>query len=187
MNNDEYLVSGCLKGDRQCQRELFQQYKNTVLKVVAKSLGPHFDKEDVFQQVFIRVYKSLKNFKGLSSLNTWIYRIATKVCIDQLRQKYRKRQLNLVDTPDAENNHFDISQKTPFQEQERKELVKKIFEALDKLRPEKRIVVTMFEMEGFSLEEISEILEIPNGTVKSRLFHGRKELATHLKNYVDLS
>ncbi len=185
MDNDQ-LVAGCRAGDKQCQRVLFKKYRETVFFVISHSLGPNFDKDDIIQQVFIKIYKSLNSFKGLSSLDTWIYRITTKVCIDQLRKKYRKRQLNIISNPDLIENRRDATKADPYQDSENKELSEQIQIGLNKLSVDKRMVVTMFEMEGFSLQDISEILKKPIGTIKSRLFHGRKELAWHLRSYLDI-
>lgn len=184
--DNEQLVAGCRKGDKQCQRMLFKKYRDTVFFVISHTLGPKFDKDDILQQVFIKIYKSLEGFKGLSSLDTWIYRITTKVCIDQLRKKYRKRQLNIIQNPDFIENRHDTTKSNPYEESENKELTEQIYIGLNKLSIEKRLVVTMFEMEGFSLQEISKVLKKPIGTIKSRLFHGRKELAWHLRNYLDI-
>lgn len=179
------LVERCEKGNRQSQRELFNQYKSSVYSIIGNTLGPKFDFDDIVQQVFIKIFRSLKNFKGLSSLDTWIYRITVKVCIDQLRKKYRKRQIKTVSDSDALEFYKDESIKDPLDEKAENELKEEIYRALDRLNREKRLVVTMFEMEGFSLQEISNILNKPVGTVKSRLFHGRKELAKYLRKYVE--
>lgn len=184
--NNEQLVSGCRAGDKQCQRMLFKKYRDTVYLIICNTLGPNFDKDDIIQQVFIKVFSSLKNFKGLSTLDTWIYRITTKVCIDQLRKKYRKRQLSIIRSSDFVENRYDISKNTPYNESEQKELTEQIYNGLNKLSIEKRLVITMFEMEGFSLQDISKILKKPIGTIKSRLFHGRKELAGYLRKYLDI-
>lgn len=188
MNTTEIdeLVSGCINGDKRCQRAVFKKYRETVFFIISNALGPQFDRDDIFQQVFIKVFKSLTSFKGLSSLDTWVYRIASKVCIDQLRKKYRKRQINVVQNPDLIENRHDVSKKNPLDESEHRELSRQIYNSLNKLSVEKRIVISMFEMEGFSLQEISEIINKPIGTIKSRLFHGRKELAQHLRTYMDL-
>jgi RNA polymerase sigma-70 factor (ECF subfamily) len=183
--NNEQLLTGCLSGDKQCQRMLFRRYRDIVYSVVRNSLGPNFDKDDVIQQVFISVFRSLKSFKGLSSLDTWVCRIASKVCIDQLRKKYRKRQLPMITSVDFDENRFSSSDFDPEEEKEQKELHSQIYKGLEKVSVEKRIVLTMFEIEGFSLYEIADILKKPVGTIKSRLFHGRKELAMHMRHYFD--
>jgi len=183
--DNEQLVSGCRAGDKQCQRVLFKKYRDRVFSIISHSLSPYVDKDDIIQQVFIKIYRSLDNFKGLSSLDTWIYRITLKVCIDQQRKKYRKRQLKVIHNPDILENQQDVTKPNPYIEHEQKELSDQILNGLNKLSMEKRLVVTMFEMEGFSLEDISKILKKPIGTIKSRLFHGRKELAAFLRNYLE--
>ena len=183
--DNEQLVSGCRAGDRQCQRMLFKRYRDRVFSIISHTLSPYADKDDIIQQVFIKIYRSLDNFKGLSSLDTWIYRITLKVCIDQQRKKYRKRQLKLIRNPDILEKQHDASKPNPYVEHEQKELSDQILTGLNKLSMEKRLVVTMFEMEGFSLEDIYKMLKKPIGTIKSRLFHGRKELAAYLRNYLE--
>lgn len=184
--DNENLVSGCLKDDKQSQRALFKKYREKVYSIIFHTLGPNFEKDDIFQQAFIKIFKSLNTFKGISSLDTWVYRITTKVCIDQLRKKYRKRQIETVHYTESIDNIRNTTDSNPDKDNEQKELTEQIYIGLNKLNIEKRIVVTMFEMEGFPLQDISEILGKPIGTIKSRLFHGRKELAGYLRSYLDV-
>jgi RNA polymerase sigma-70 factor, ECF subfamily len=181
------LLQQCLKNDRTAQRQLFNFYKQRVHDLVFKSLGPKFDADDIIQQVFIELFKSLASFKGNSSLDTWVYRICIKVCTTQLRKKYRKRQPQIVfdsQQADADTN-AEEKDEGPFAAMEQKELSRAIYDALDKLDPEKRMTVVMYEMEGRTLEEIAKLARVPVGTVKSRLFHGRKILEKHLKRYLE--
>jgi RNA polymerase sigma-70 factor, ECF subfamily len=177
------IVRKCIENDRLAQHELFHLYKQKVYNLAFKSLGARFDIDDVVQQVFIAVFGSLRHFKGESSLDTWVYRITVKVCTTQLRKKYRKRQVRIVyDAMERESE--DTSTADPAEAIEKKELAHAIFDALDKLSIEKRLIVTMYEMDGHTIEEIACILEKPIGTVKSRLFHGRKALEKHLRGYM---
>jgi RNA polymerase sigma-70 factor, ECF subfamily len=178
------IVRKCVENDRMAQHELFHSYKQKVYDLAYKSLGARFDIDDVVQQVFIAVFGSLRQFKGESSLDTWIYRITVKVCTTQLRKKYRKRQVPIVYDP-MERDCEDHSSVGPEASIEKKELAHAIFDALDKLSIEKRMIVTMYEMDGHTIEEIAHILKKPVGTVKSRLFHGRKALEKFLKGYVN--
>ncbi|MFP4416838.1 MAG: RNA polymerase sigma factor [Chitinispirillaceae bacterium] len=180
------LVEGCIAGDQRCQRQLFRQYRQSVFSLVYRLLGPGYDLDDIIQQVFIKVFRSLSGFKGLSSLDTWIYRITSKVCTDQLRKKYRKRQLDIIDGSDEMIDFVAApSQYNPDRDMEQQEISKQVFAALEKLSIPKRTVVVMFEMEQMSLDQISEILNLPVGTVKSRLFHARRDLERHLKRYME--
>ena len=127
----------------------------------------------------------LPQFRGLSSIDTWVYRITSKICTDQLRKKYRKRKLAIIGSIDDEKAGLTgATDHTPHSGLENSELNEKIRAALDRLTMEKRLVVVMYEMEGKSLEEIAEITETPVGTVKSRLFHARKELEKILSKYI---
>jgi RNA polymerase sigma-70 factor (ECF subfamily) len=178
------LLQQCLKNDRKAQRQLFENYKHRVHDLVYKSLGPKFDVDDVIQQVFIELFKSLSYFKGDSSLDTWVYRICVKVCTTQLRKKYRKRQPQIVFDSLQMEIEADAGVVDPCEEMEKKELEAAVYAAFEKLDEEKRMTVVLYEMEGKSLEEISVITGIALGTVKSRLFHGRKLLEKHLRRYM---
>jgi RNA polymerase sigma-70 factor, ECF subfamily len=181
------VLQQCLRNDRTAQRQLFDFYKHRVRDLVFKSLGPKFDSDDIIQQVFIELFKSLTYFKGNSSLDTWVYRICVKVCTTQLRKKYRKRQPQIVydsEQADADANAGETDT-SPFSAMEQKELSRAIYDALDKLDAEKRMTVVMYEMEGKTLEEIAKVAKVPVGTVKSRLFHGRKILEKQLKRYLE--
>jgi RNA polymerase sigma-70 factor (ECF subfamily) len=178
------LLQQCLKNDRKAQRQLFENYKHRVHDLVYKSLGPRFDVDDVIQQVFIELFKSLSYFKGDSSLDTWVYRICVKVCTTQLRKKYRKRQPQIVYDSLQTEIEADAGVVDPCEEMEKKELEAAVYAAFEKLDEEKRMTVVLYEMEGKSLEEISVITGIALGTVKSRLFHGRKLLEKHLRRYM---
>jgi RNA polymerase sigma-70 factor, ECF subfamily len=177
------IVRKCIENDRMAQHDLFHSYKQKVYDLAFKSLGARFDIDDVVQQVFIAIFGSLRHFKGEASLDTWIYRITVKVCTTQLRKKYRKRQVSIVYDP-MERECEDHSAANPAATVEKKELTHAIFDALGKLSIEKRMIVTMYEMDGHTIDEIAHILKKPVGTVKSRLFHGRKALEKHLRGYV---
>lgn len=181
------VLQQCLKKDRKAQRQLFHFYKQKVHDLVFKSLGPRFDTDDVIQQVFIELFKSLSYFKGDSSLDTWVYRISLKVCTTQLRKKYRKRQPQIAYDSQQADAEIDTQNADagPCREMEQKELAGAIYAALDKMDAEKRMTVVMYEMEGKSLEEIAQVSQVPLGTVKSRLFHGRKMLEKLLKRYLE--
>jgi RNA polymerase sigma-70 factor (ECF subfamily) len=179
------VLQQCLKEDRQAQRQLFNFYKHRVHDLVFKSLGPRFDTDDIIQQVFIELFKSLSYFKGNSSLDTWVYRICIKVCTTQLRKKYRKRQPQIVYDSVQTESEIDAKEESPYRDMEQKELSMAIYDALDRLDAEKRMTVVMYEMEGKSLEEIAQLAQVPVGTVKSRLFHGRKILEKQLKRYLE--
>jgi RNA polymerase sigma-70 factor, ECF subfamily len=165
------------------QHELFHLYKQKAYDLAYRSLGGNFDIDDVVQQVFIALFNSLRHFKGMSSFDTWVYRITVKVCTTQLRKKYRKRQPQIVfDSTRIENDRED-GKNNPSKLLEEKERNKSIYQALSKLSPDKRMIMVMHEMEDKTLEDIAQIMKKPLGTIKSSLFHGRKALEKHLRGY----
>ncbi len=183
----EQLIERCIRGDRKCQLMLFDTYKAKVHGIAWKMLGPRFDVDDAVQEIFINLFQSLPTFKWLCSVDTWVYRLSLKTCTDHLRRKYRKRKVDITaDGGEAELFAADESPEATTTSVERKELRQQLIMALDKLTTEKRQVVVLFEMEGKTIEEIAEIIQAPPGTIKSRLFHGRNELKSHLKRYMDL-
>jgi len=177
------IVQKCIENDRKAQHEFFRLYRQKVFDLAYRSLGVKIHIDDVVQQVFIALFGSLRHFKGESSLDTWVYRITVKICTTQLRKKYRKRQpLIVYDSMEKENE--DSSGLDPAATLEKKELVRAIYDAFDKISNEKRLIVTMYEMDGHTIEEIAHILKKPIGTIKSRLFHGRRALEKHLRGYI---
>ncbi|MBD3393902.1 MAG: sigma-70 family RNA polymerase sigma factor [Chitinivibrionales bacterium] len=183
----QHLINQCVNGDRRAQQKLFRQYRDVVYSLVYRLLGSDFDMDDVLQQVFVNVFKSLESFKGLSSLDTWVYRITVKVCTDQLRKKYRKRKLIVVGSIDDESSGLrGATEHTPHSRLEQRELADTVHGALARLTEDKRVVLVMYEMEGMSLEEIADIIQKPLGTVKSRLFHARRELERLLRKHIGL-
>jgi len=181
---DTELIEKCVQGNRKAQHCLFDAYKEKVYGFVFKTLGTGFDTDDVVQQIFINVFKSLKVFKGNASLDTWVYRIGSKVCTDQLRKKYRKRQIAVVGQEYSEYENSLPDNTTPLSRLENNELHEVLTEAMNLLSIEKRMVLVLYEMEDKNVEDIACIMNIPVGTVKSRLFHGRNDLKKHLKRYI---
>lgn len=182
----ESILEGCRNGYRPAERQLFRRYRDQVYSLILRTLGGACDPDEVAQQVFIRIFRSLVHFKGLSSFDTWVYRITAKTCIDQMRIKYRKRKLQMVHGgTEAVEMLAGPEEHGPLHRSERRELSVQIRGALEKLEPEKRMAVILFDIQGLSISEVADILKTPPGTVKSRLFHARRELMKHLKKYVD--
>ena len=95
-NQVSVLIQKCIENNRMAQHEIFHLYKQKVYDLSHRSLGGSFDIDDVVQQIFIALFNSLRHFKGMSSFDTWVYRITVKVCTTQLRKKYRKRQPQIL-------------------------------------------------------------------------------------------
>ena len=142
-------------------------------------LGSHDAAMDVTQEAFIRAYRNFKNFNGEMKFFTWYYSILKNLCLNFIRDRKRKNETEYIEF--AENEH---SQSKPGEAIENKELVEKLQEAIDELGFDDREVIILKEFEDHTCKEIAEILDIPIGSVMSRLFYARKKLAVKLKRKV---
>lgn len=155
--------------------DVFREHGARVHRMVASLLGPgasDADIQDLTQEVFFTVHKSLERFRGESKVETWLYGIASNTVLMFLRSWRRHRRL--VNAIEAE----PVFSKLPDTEHAtlQKDQVLRVWRCLMKVAPEKRIVFVLYEIEGFSGKEIAETLGINEATVRSRLFHARREL-----------
>jgi len=186
---DAALVAALKAGSEEAFGMLIAQYSQPLYSLIARSLQDPADAADITQEVFIKVFRSIRGFHGEASLRTWLYRIALREASNQRRWWTRhKRQEMTIDTPvnsvecdDGEDamclsGLLMDSASSPFDLAAQAEMKSRVEEALRKLPEAFRTVVILREMEGFSYDEIAEILDVPAGTVKSRLTRGRGAL-----------
>jgi RNA polymerase sigma-70 factor (ECF subfamily) len=192
--DDLTLVKRVKTGDQRAFKLLVERYQR---KIYAVALGMVKDKEeamDIAQEAFVKVYKYLDHFKGDSSFYTWLYRITVNICIDALRKKQalRGEQVELdeavkMDTAEANIGALGSRLGTnPQKSALRKELAEKIQQALEAVPEKHRAILLLREVEGMSYEDLSRTLEIPKGTVMSRLFHARAKVQKILSEYLEL-
>lgn len=180
VENEYKLLEQAAKGNSEAFSQLFLTYKTLVYRVVYRLLRIQEDVDDAVQQTFIEVFKSLPGYEGKSKFTTWLYRIAVNVSIQHLR----KRRNDIYTDFDPEILPSE-SIKDNLENLEGLELHKQIETALDTLPVKKRIVVILHDIEERTMEEIAAILNIPLGTVKSRLFHGRDEMRKKLQKILE--
>ncbi len=182
------LVNCCRLGDKKAFAELVAQFEKGVYRLCYRFFNDENDAMDATQEVFIRIYRALPGFEGRSSLKTWIYRIASNTCIT-IAGKRRREKDGLLQT--IINWWSDRNVETPEEElidNETRQLNQKmVAEKLEKLPETYRMPVILKDIEGLSLEKISEILEVPVGTVKSRINRGRRMLQESLRLYYQRS
>jgi RNA polymerase sigma factor (sigma-70 family) len=147
----------------------------------------HEDTNDVLQDVFAKAYRSLKRFRGNSAFYTWIYSIAVNMTLNFLKKRNRQRKFSLDDIDSNIHNDKDFIEltagTTPDQEANLSELQQRLNEAMMQLSEDHRAVVTMFDIQGMPHAEISKILGVSEGTVRSRLFYAHRQLQTHLDEF----
>lgn len=179
--SDAELVQRCINGDQQAWAEVVRQFSRRIYNLAYRFTSSHAGAEDLTQEVFIRVYRSLDQYDpSLGDLSNWLMRLARNLIIDD----YRKRQRTPTDTSDdlADHEyHLPASSDSPQRSLERQERRLQVLQAIDKLSPDLRECVILRDIEELTYQEIVDLLRIPEGTVKSRINRGRIELAKVLR------
>ncbi|MGI6577487.1 MAG: RNA polymerase sigma factor [Eubacteriales bacterium] len=182
MYDENKLVQLAAKGDDRAFEELVALYEKRVYTMALRMTGNQDDACDISQEAFIRMYRSLKGFKGDAKFSTWVYRIVSNLCIDFNRKAKRIKQVPLESTDEDEPFTITISDDRfdPERNLERSEIVRAINRALDTLSEEHKEIFILRELNGLSYAEIAEVMMIEEGTVKSRLFRAREKMRTAL-------
>lgn len=189
---DAALVARCKGNDLTAFDEIVERYQHKIYGYVKRLVGNETDAEDITQEVFLKALSSLRTFREESSLQTWLFRIATNLCRDVHRRRQREKGwLPLWRYPDGEECSGEESpieipdyRNDPERLLLREELSELLTQAIDRLPIAMREVLVLHDMESMSYEEIAHALGIPLGTVKSRLFHARSRLRDALASYV---
>jgi RNA polymerase sigma-70 factor (ECF subfamily) len=179
------LVARCRAGEPSAFRELYQLHRSAVYGVVARMISNEADREEVVQDVFLQIFKSLDNFRGSAKLSTWAHRVAVNVTLQHIRRKGRRVKLHLrevVPEATAAPNGSAIAAASPEGEAIRHERQQAVQRALETLSPKKRIALVLADFEGKSSKEIAAIVGAPALTVRTRLFYARKEFYSQLAN-----
>lgn len=176
---DGILIKAFLKGETDAFQVLFLKYRETISRLVFSILKDHSNVEDVVQEVFLSVYRNLHKFRGDAEFKTWVYRIGVNESLRYISRNKRMVQMpeNIQDPSTLSTALIVFNQgESPehiLLEGEQKNTVQK---ALLTLKPQHRTILSLFYLEDLSVTEISKILEIPEGSVKSRLFYAREAL-----------
>ncbi len=177
------LMRRSKKGDTEAFSQLVQLYQTKVVNIAYGMLSDREDAYDAAQEAFLKIYRSLDTFRGNSSVSTWIYRITANVCTDMLRKRQRSVQIIPIDEePDEDKPRMELRDESPTPEEhaELSERQAALRQALSELGYEYRQIITLYDMEGLSYEEIAAALGCPTGTVKSRLSRARAALKKNL-------
>lgn len=178
-------IKQVLKGDQNAYAEIVEIYKDKVFQLCYRMLGNRHEAEDMAQEAFIRAYVNIATFNINLKFSTWLYRIATNLCIDRIRKKKPDFYLDAeVSGTDGLTMYSQIPADTalPEDEVESIELQEIIQREISRLPEKYRSVIVLKYIEELSLNEISEILDMPLGTVKTRIHRGREALRHQLRN-----
>jgi RNA polymerase sigma-70 factor (ECF subfamily) len=183
---DAELITRIRNGERDAYRPIVQRYQSRLHSMIMGMVRNTEDARDLTQGAFIKAYENIHDFRIESSFYTWLYRIARNLTIDHCRKGTRRRTSALDDAIAPRDDDGNILESTHAEAPEkllrRKELRERIFGALDELAEEHREIILLREIDGLSYKEIAEILNLPEGTVMSRLFYARRKLQVTLKD-----
>ncbi|MEK3889058.1 RNA polymerase sigma factor SigW [Bacillus sp. FSL K6-3431] len=179
-------IKQVLKGDQEAFGDIVEIYKDRLFQLSYRMLGNRHEAEDIAQEAFVRAYVNIHSFNQSKKFSTWIYRIATNLCIDRIRKKKPDYFLD-AEVSGAEGltmySKIAAEGKSPDKEVETMELQEIVQREILRLPDKYRTVIVLRYMDELSLNEISEVLEIPLGTVKTRVYRGREALRKQLHNF----
>jgi len=184
MPDEERLIARAAAGDTAAFRELYERHRTDVARLVYRMLGNRSDFEDVIQEVFVQVYRSLKDFRGQAKFSTWLHRVTVNVVLMH-RRSARSRPVFADEPPgDGLLRSDDVR---PDDDAERRERVRAFGRVLGRLADKKRIVFVLHELEGVAPAEIARIVGAPVLTVRTRLFYARREIEGMLREEPSLA
>jgi RNA polymerase sigma-70 factor (ECF subfamily) len=188
-HEDVELVRRLQAGDQTAFRGLFDRYHRRAFAVALGVVKSKDDALDVVQEAFIKVHKHIGSFQGSSSFYTWLYRIVMNLAIDQVRRARKVVEFDeSIRKSDAAGDGAllpHLAHDNPGKTVARRELSTHIEAALGELPEYHRAVIVLREVEGLSYEEMAAILEVPKGTIMSRLFHARRKMQERLQGYLE--
>ncbi|PYN17491.1 MAG: hypothetical protein DME05_04470 [Candidatus Rokuibacteriota bacterium] len=180
MGDESHLVEAVRRGDPRAFEDLVGAYQHRVFGVALRMLGNRAEAEEVAQEVFLRVHKAIGDFRGEAKLSTWLYAIASRLCLNRLASGERRA----VREGEETLTRLASGRPGPGDELERSELEAALHRAIAELPEERRIVVVLRDLEGLAYEEIAAALELELGTVRSRLHRARMDLKAKLERFL---
>jgi RNA polymerase sigma-70 factor (ECF subfamily) len=193
--DDLQLVSAAQSGKAEAFDTLMLRHTSKLYGLVFHMSNSHEDTDDLLQEIWAKVYRSLQSFRGASRFSTWVHSIAVNMTLNFLKKRNRRSPVSLNAAPegsdatlaelpgiDAEIEDALVCNQTPRTDANRGELQRLLSDALDQLTPEHRAVVTMFDVQGMAHAEIAKVMGISEGTVRSRLFYAHRQLQSYLSD-----
>ena len=180
---EKNLIKNLKLQDEDAFKYLVENYKDFVFNTCISIIQNIDDSDDISQEVFIQIYRSINNFKEKSSLSTWIYKITVSKCFEYLRYKKRKKRFSfLINLFRDDGTVIEIPEfKHPGIILEEKENSKLLFDAIDKLNDEQKTAYVLKNIQGLSYKKISDVMKKSNSSVESLIFRAKNNLKKHLK------
>lgn len=176
----DLLIERCLTGDQQAWEQIVRQHWRKVYNLAYKFVGKHDEAEDLAQDIFVKIFKALKTFDRRANFQTWLISISRNLCIDHYRSVRKERETMARDV-DASALSPVSKERGPHALAEHSDLRELLRKALAELPPALRTAVVLRDLQEYSYQEIADQLNLPEGTVKSRINRGRLELARQIR------
>ena len=167
------LVARAREGDRSAFRLLFERHRTDVARLVYRMVGPRPEIEDLVQEVFVQVHRSLRDFRGEARFSTWLHRVTVNVVLMHRRAERSRPILTEEVVSGTVEDHGSVH---PDDEAERRRRIGAFFAVLEEISEKKRVVFILHDLEGMSPTDIAKVVEAPVLTVRTRLFYARREL-----------
>ncbi|MBF0095817.1 MAG: sigma-70 family RNA polymerase sigma factor [Magnetococcales bacterium] len=185
-NHDQILIDRVLSGDQKAFELLVRQYQSKVSTIISRYVDDPDKVRDLVQETWIKAYRALSGFRGDSSFFTWLYRIATNVTKNHWLSA--GKTVPISELEEEFEGEYVLPQlhdhETPERQLLRKEMLENVQAAIESLVPSMKKAILLRDVQGLSYEEIAEVLDCPVGTVRSRIFRGRQEIANRMRHYL---
>jgi RNA polymerase sigma-70 factor (ECF subfamily) len=188
INEDSKLVSFCKKGNADAFEELVKKHQKKMLNIAYRMIGNYEDACEIVQDAFVSAYKAIRYFEGKAKFSTWLYTIVINLSrnrLNQLKIKSSREAFSMDDPVSTDSGELavELASKEPsvLEKLEKRDVQQKVQECINSLDNEFREVIILRDMQGFSYDEIRDMLKMPEGTVKSRIFRARELLRDCLK------
>lgn len=182
--NDEQMVERALGGDADAFGELVRRWERRIYALAFGMLGREEDARDATQETFLAAFRNLRGFRGEAKVSSWLHRIAVNQCITRQRRARVRSETALEDEAERDASYFSVAaHESPARQAESGERTRAVRRAVAALPPDLRQVIVMKEFEEMTFQEIAEALELPQSTVKSRLYTALKQLRMRLESH----
>jgi len=184
---EQAIIQRALQGDHQAFELLIVRYQNLVYSVACRTLNDENAAADVSQESFMKAFAALGSYRG-GKFRSWLMQIVVNNCYDVLRKRKRRQVSSLEDitTDQAASETLIDSQESPQEYAERMELHEILIYGLQSLTPDQRIPIILYDIHGYTYEEIASIVDVPIGTIKSRISRSRAKLRDYLLQFPEL-
>tara|TARA_B100001564_G_C20593822_1_gene649214 strand:- start:721 stop:1296 length:576 start_codon:yes stop_codon:yes gene_type:complete len=184
IKDDDEIIKECLSGNTDSYKNLVDKYQIRIINTCYKYTKNIIDAEDVAQEVFLKAFQNLSSFKSDSKFYSWIYRIAVNTSLNYINSKEKRNEKETISEENCLNS-VNLANDSPKEYYQLNELINKIQPLIDNLPDDLRTLIELYEIEDYTYEDISNKLDIPIGTVRSRLHRARNMLISEFKSLDD--